>query len=103
MPDQIYSAGDFYQCQAATSAGESPVTAAVKWTRLDIPKRWRWVLTRLTYAHLLDLDGQGDKAAAERALAQGRMSLGLDDLIRTAANSEGWRNRPCVNSGFPER
>jgi hypothetical protein len=96
MPDQCYFNGNFYQCAQATSAGESPASAPAKWCMVAIPDRWRWVLARLTYANLLELDGQKDKANAERANAIGDERRGLDWMIRTEANQQRFLERPQV-------
>lgn len=79
---------DFYQCVTATVAGESPTTAAAKWRKIRLLERWRFALAQLTYANLLRLDGQTDKAAVERNAAYGRDSIGLDDLVRNEAQAE---------------
>ncbi len=92
MPDQCYFEGDFYQCIYAADANESPETNPEKWEKLKIPVEWRRVLVKLTYAHLLQLDGQTDKALVERASARSE----LEDLVRYAANRDGWRARPNV-------
>lgn len=96
MADQCYQGGEFYQCVTATVAGESPSTAPTKWARVQIPARWRWMLAKLTYANLLELDGQKDKALAERAVAIGDERRGLDFVIRTEANRERFLERPEV-------
>lgn len=89
MSDQIYfTDGNFYQCVTAAVAGESPTTAPTKWRTITLPSKWRWALARLTYAHLLMLDGQTDKASVASAQAYGRERTGLDDLIRAEANEE---------------
>jgi hypothetical protein len=94
MSDQCYFEGDFYQCTAATSAGESPASAPAKWGKVQIPAQWRWMLARLTYANLLELDGQTDKAMAARSLAIGDERRGLDWMIRLEANRERFLQRP---------
>lgn len=94
MPDQCYFNGNFYQCRTATVAGESPLNAPAKWSQIAIPKDWRWVLARLTYANLLELDGQKDKAMAERALAVSDERRGLDFMVRREANRERHLERP---------
>lgn len=96
MADQCYFNGNFYQCATATTAGESPATAPSKWRMVQIPKEWRDVLARLTYANLLELDGQKEKAEAERAGAETMERNGLQELVRRAANKEQWRERPNV-------
>lgn len=98
MADQCYHNGDFYQALEATAAGESPTTHPDKWAKIRIPAKFRWVLARLTHAHLLELDGQMDKAMAVRANAIGAQRVGLDDLIREEANrDEASRGRPNVH------
>jgi hypothetical protein len=98
VANQCYFDGDFWQCVVATSAGESPATHPGKWRRIQIPKEWRWVLGQLTYAHLLEMDGQMDKANAVRARAQDAPRRGLNDLIRREANRERHLVRPDVQT-----
>ena len=98
MANQIYfTDGEFYQCATATSAGESPTTKPTKWRRIQIPKRFREVLGELTYARLLEMDGQLDKASVVRNRAL-KGDGGLDDLVRREVNAERHRNRPEVQS-----
>lgn len=92
MANQVYFNGHFWQCVAAASAGESPATHPEKWRRIQIPKRLRRVLSRLTYGHLLDIDGQKDKSLKELGDAREL----LEDLVRQEANKEHWRTRPNV-------
>jgi hypothetical protein len=95
MPTQAFYNGDVYQCITDADVNQSPATHPAKWSRIQIPKAWRAVLARLTYAHLLELDGQKDKAVAELAAAR-EGDHGLDDLIRDEARGEEWRCRPNV-------
>ncbi len=94
MSDQAYFNGEYYQCATATSAGESPTTTPAKWRRIQIPKDWRLTLARLTYGHLLELDGQKDKSRMELGAAREM----LDEKVRLPANKENWRNRPNVQT-----
>ena len=96
MANQAYFNGEFYQCVSATSPGETPLTHAAKWARVQIPAKFRFVLARLTYARLLEMDGQKEKAQAERRDAYERERLGLNDLARSERNREGHRSRPNV-------
>lgn len=98
MSNQCYHNGDFWQCVTATNAGESPTTHAAKWRKLKLPSKWRWVLAQLTYAALLVMDGQNDKANVARSVAYGRDRVGLDELIRAEANEEQKSNR-CGQRG----
>lgn len=73
--DQILfnSAGsvkNFYTCTTATSAGESPNTAAAKWTLIEIPYIFQPYLVTGAYADCLLMDGQNDKAAQQTRLAE---------------------------------
>jgi hypothetical protein len=90
--DQCYFNGEFYQCIDAAGVNESPTANPEKWSRLLIHVDFRRVLTTLTHAHLLELDGQSDKALVVRTTARNL----LDDIVRYAANREGWRPRPTV-------
>jgi hypothetical protein len=96
MPSQCYFNGDFYQAKAATTAGQSPATHPELWSKVQIPARWRWLLSRLTYANLLELDGQTDKSAAIRDSALNDERRGLDMIIRVEANRETRLERPAV-------
>lgn len=96
MADQCYFNGNFYQVKTATTAGQTPVTNPEKFSLVQLPAQWRWMLAKLTYANLLEIDGQKDKAMAERALAIGDDRRGLDKQVRDAANSERFLERPQV-------
>lgn len=96
--NQCYFNGDFWQCVADTNPGDSPTTTPEKWVKLKLLGKWRWVLAQLTYANLLRIDGQNDKAAVEKSVAYGRDGVGLDDLIRQEANEEQKGNR-CGQRG----
>jgi len=92
MADQVYHNGEFWQCIEAAGVNESPTSNPEKWERLKMPAQFRRVLTLLTHAHLLELDGQTDKALVRRTEAR----QAIEDLVRYAANREGWRPRPTV-------
>lgn len=91
MSEQCYFNGDFWQCVTATTAGQSPTTTAASWRKIALLNKWRWVLAQLTYANLLRLDGQTDKATVAMSIAYGRERTGLDELVRQEANEEGHR------------
>lgn len=88
--------GDFYQCIIPTNPGESPATTPGKWSRLQIPKQWRDVLVFLTYAELLEMDGQTDKAMEMRQMAEEMDHTGLQVLMNNEAQRDTWRTRPRV-------
>ena len=94
MADQILFEGDYYQAVFnSTAPGQSPLTHPLNWSRVLIPRRWRPVLARLTYAHLLELDGQKEKADLERNVALTIPRTGLEDMVRADAQLEQWRAR----------
>lgn len=92
-PDDV--TGEFYQCATLTAAGESPASTPAKWKLVRIPAAFRPILAQLTFAELLDLDGQGDKAAAARAYGANK----LDQLVRTLANKEEHREQHNLLAG----
>ena len=108
MSNQCYFNGDFYQCvapttpgQSPTTPGQSPATNPAAWRLVQIPAEWRWFLTQLTYAHLLELDGQTDKAAATRQKALESETIGLSDTVRREAAAELKRlGRPSVQTPY---
>lgn len=92
MDNQCYFNGEFWQCVTTTVAGESPTSAPAKWRKIRIPKEWRRVLAKLTFANLLELDGQTDKAKIHRDTGEAL----LDDLVREAARQENDRHSGSV-------
>lgn len=105
MPDQCYfvgadGKGDFYQCLIDTVPGESPATHPEKWCKIQLPRHWRHVLATLTYAGLLEADGQTEKAAAMRQNEEGEDRTGLEDLVRMEVNREASRRRPRVQTPY---
>lgn len=63
------SVKNFYACVTATSAGESPTTAAAKWSIIEIPYLFQPFLVMGAYADFLRMDGQNDKAGQQDRLA----------------------------------
>lgn len=97
-PNQTYFNGDFYQAASACAPGESPTAKPLQWRKVQLPKRFRWVLAHLTYANLLELDGQKDKANDERQIAIATDRIGLEDLARTEAQKDVWLGRASVET-----
>lgn len=64
--DQVYftTTGHLYTCLAITTAGESPASAAAKWSVVEIPLELKEYVSHWAYCRWLTIDGQGDKAAA---------------------------------------
>lgn len=99
--NQCYFNGDFYQAAADTSPGDSPSSAPGSWRKIQIPVEFRWILLQLTYAHLLELDGQIEKAAATRTKALDSERIGLTDTLRREAQAEIRRlGRPAVQTPY---
>lgn len=100
--NQCYHNGDFWQCVTATSAGESPTSAPEKWRKLKLPSKWRWALAQLTYAYLLQADGQTDKYSIERNRAYHSDNHGIRDLAGQEEQEEQAFGRGC-HRGRPAR
>jgi len=83
--------GNFYDCATATSAGESPVSAAAKWTVVEIPYIFGQDLIWSAYADLLDADGQTDKARSARAAARDYYEMEADKLFRQQRQTQPLR------------
>jgi hypothetical protein len=74
------SVKNFYTCATATSAGESPNTAAAKWTIIEIPYLFQPYLVMGAYADYLRMDGQNDKAGVQDKLADEYLAGELQKL-----------------------
>lgn len=83
--------GNFYDCASATSAGESPVSAAAKWTVVPIPYIFAQALIWYAYADLLAADGQADKAVVQRNAADQYYQLEADKLFRQQRQTQPHR------------
>lgn len=73
--DQVYFSsatvrGNFYDCVTATSAGESPSSAAAKWTKVEIPAQFETYLTHGAAADYLMPDGNVMVRDREAAIAE---------------------------------
>lgn len=94
--DPVTGHADFYQCIIPTTPGQSPATNPEAWSRVQIPKMWRKALVRLTYSNLLDMDGQTDKALAQKQIGMDDEHNGVEVMIRNEAQRDSWRTRPRV-------
>lgn len=83
--------GNFYDCVTATSAGESPVSAAAKWSVVEIPYIFGAAMTWHAYADLLAADGQADKAMVARTSAEEYYSMEADKLYRQQRQTQPHR------------
>lgn len=81
MASQVYFNGDWYDCVAATSPGESPGTNPEKWAKVEIPLIFQRFLITQGGATILKSDGARDTAAAASVEA-GRI---LDEEIVRAS------------------
>jgi len=80
---QIYfTDGDFYKCLSATSAGESPTTAAAKWERLDFPMILKEIVAQGAYEQMLKTDGQNEKTLLEKSEALRLLAREIDKIER---------------------
>lgn len=90
--DQVYFAatgtpGNFYECITATSAGESPASAAAKWSVIEIPEQFQGALTWGLYAKALVADERADEARAAASTAEGYLMLETDRKYRQAGET----------------
>lgn len=84
--------GDFYQCVAGTSAGQSPATHPAKWVKMAIPELFTPFLVHRASALVLPGEGQSDKSLVEDGIAGKRLeALACADRIE-----RGGLNRPNV-------
>lgn len=96
MATQAYfvqdGSGDFWQCAAGTSAGQSPATHPAKWVKMAIPETFASYLVHRAAAVLMTGEGQSDKAVVEDSIARKKLELVTyqDRLER------GGLNRPNV-------
>jgi hypothetical protein len=74
--------GDFYKCLTATSAGESPDSAAAKWEVIPFYSVFYNYVLWQSYGDWLVSDGQADKAQGAYAMAQKKMDDEFDVLER---------------------
>lgn len=79
---QVYFGSNFYDCATNTSAGESPTTAAAKWTLVEIPHVFKQFLAQAGFAGWLLSDGQNDKVRAELKTAESLLAMAADELFR---------------------
>lgn len=82
---------NFYDCVTATSAGESPDSAAAKWQIVDIPRFMTRFLKAYAHAVFLSNDGQEDRRMAPESLSERLLAEFL--LRRKAQNSSQVRTR----------
>lgn len=65
MASQAYYEGDWYECVAATAAGESPASHPAKWRKLEIPNFAARPIVEIAIGSLLAADGQNDKRGSQ--------------------------------------
>lgn len=91
VDDQIlFTDGDgvmnFWKCEVATTAGQSPDTTPASWRLLEIPLMFLMFAVYGSYADWLRMDGQLEKAAAMDTLAESYQDQEADKAERQA----GW-------------
>jgi len=80
--DQVYHGGQLYDANAATLAGESPVSHASQWDLVEIPYIFQNYLIRGAYADYLRAMGSNELASAADMDAEAVMTLEADKLLR---------------------
>jgi hypothetical protein len=88
----VYFNGDFYKCQAAAAANESPATAADKWQVIPVPACLTRPVEQMAYAEWLLGQGQTEKAMVERAAGEQELFRALDACV-TVNGQHGKYNR----------
>ncbi len=86
--------GNFYNCVTTTSAGESPVSAAAKWSVVELPLVLKGYLVSALHAEWLIGDGQVDKGFAELARAKARLA----EQVELLAAQQQQRQRTLVET-----
>jgi hypothetical protein len=85
---------DFYDVASATSAGETPASAAAKFTVVSIPARFRVALTHFSAAHWLRAQGHARREDADREELMAFSALSAE--LTRLTNQSGQHNRPTV-------
>lgn len=91
------SVKNFYTCVTATSAGESPNSAAAKWSIIEIPYLFQPYLVNGAYADYLLMDGQTDKASVQNRLADEYLAVELAKLH----DAQPQYQRLSVSNAYP--
>ena len=77
MASQVYfesgGVGDWYDCIAVTSPGESPATAPDKWRKISIPQCLEQPIVDLALAFIERGESQADKSLAGKRSLEGEM------------------------------
>jgi hypothetical protein len=92
MPSQVYYAGDWYDCLAATNPGESPASHPAKWAKVEIPRLFERALVQGGFESSLLREGQHDKRASEKA----HFELLLDEITADQMTHEADLERTVV-------
>lgn len=87
--DQVYftptltdDPGNFYNCIATASAGDTPETDTDKWEIAEIPEAFEGYLIWSGYAKLLWADGEEQKSRAAQVTADNYLTLLADEEFR---------------------
>ena len=76
-------AGNFYTCISATTAGQSPSSAAAKWSRVKIPYFCGEYLVRSVLSDYLRTESQFEAAALAEEEAEQAKMLQVDRVLRS--------------------
>lgn len=74
--------GDFYECLAATTAGQSPTTHASKWVRKNVPYVFASYIARGMYADWLRSEMQIEAAQVAEVEAENYLIMEVDKVLR---------------------
>ena len=79
--------GDFWECLAATTAGQSPATHPSYWQKKEVPYIFGTFLSRGMYADWLRSELQVDAAQVAEAEAQAMLEAEVDKIFRQQKQS----------------
>jgi hypothetical protein len=88
----IYFAPEVWECVTATSAGESPTSAAAKWRQLEFPHRLARAVKAGARADLLGAQGQEEKEGAREPAFEDL----LDEQVTQLVTLQGQTGRPST-------
>jgi hypothetical protein len=90
--DQVYfepsaGAGQFYNCIATASAGDTPATDTDKWELVEIPRRFEHFLICQAAGMTLTADQEDDRRNQLLALAEGHLARCADVQFRQSSRT----------------
>lgn len=82
----LYTDGDVYRCKTATSAGESPVSAAAKWVLQPVYRTFQTTLELFAMAQFFFSNRDSANAAKTEADAYAELSDRFDNIYSNTQN-----------------